>query len=218
MEKNHDLTEGVIWKKLAFFFLPILGGSLFQQLYTVVDAIIIGQFAGKEALASIDAVHSLVRLPVNFFSGLSTAAAIIISQYLGAKNNAKLSPAVHTAAAFAFTGGVLLSAMGAALSPLCLRALRVPAGIYASSLAYVRIYFAGMAASMTYNIGAGILRAAGNSKTPFYFLIAANLTNVLLDLLFVGAFRWGSAGAAFATVCAQFLSMALILAALTHTT
>jgi putative MATE family efflux protein len=215
--KQYDLTEGNILKKLTLFFLPILAGSLFQQLYTTVDAIIVGQCAGKDALAAIDAIYSLTKLPVNFFVGLSTGATIIISQYLGAKDSEKLSMAAHTAVAFAFAGGLLLSIAGVLLSPVCLRLLKVPAEIYSYALSYARIYFAGMAVSMTYNIGAGILRAVGNSKTPFYILIAASTANVLLDLLFVGVFRWHTAGAAFATVLSQLLSAVLVIAALVKT-
>ncbi|MDR2305265.1 MAG: MATE family efflux transporter [Treponema sp.] len=217
MEKQYNLTEGIIWKKMIIFFLPILAGNLFQQLYTVVDAVIIGQFAGKDALASIDAIYSLIKLPVNFFVGLSTGATIIISQYLGAGDSRKLSIAVHTAVAFAFTGGLILSVGGILLSPICLHLLKVPNDIYAYTLSYARIYFAGMVMSMTYNIGAGILRAVGDSKTPFYFLVAASATNVLLDLLFVGLFQWHTAGAAFATVLSQLLSVVLVIGALRRT-
>jgi putative MATE family efflux protein len=217
IKKQYDLTEGNIWKKLILFFLPILGGSLFQQLYTTVDAVIIGQFAGKDALASIDAIYNLTKLPVNFFVGLSTGATIIISQYLGAKDGEKLSMAVHTAVAFAFSGGLILSIAGILLASACLYLLRVPGEIYNYTLSYARIYFAGMAVSMTYNIGAGILRAVGNSKTPFYFLIAANTANVILDLLFIGFFRWHTAGAAFATVLSQLFSAILVITALLKT-
>ena len=214
IKRQYDLTEGNIWKKLILFFLPILGGSLFQQLYTIVDAVIIGQFAGKDALASIDAIYNLTKLPVNFFIGLSTGATIIISQYFGAKDGEKLSMAVHTAIAFAFTGGLILSIASILSAPNCLHLLRVPGEIYNYTLSYARIYFAGMAASMTYNIGAGILRAVGNSRTPFYFLIVANVANVLFDLLFVGVFQWYTAGAAFATVLSQLLSAILVITAL----
>ncbi|MDR1972665.1 MAG: MATE family efflux transporter [Treponema sp.] len=217
MESQYDLTEGNIWKRLIFFFFPILAGSLLQQLYTTADAVIIGRFAGKDALASIDAIYNLTKLPVNFFIGLSTGATIIISQYLGAKDNEKLTMAVHTAVAFAFTGGLLLSIAGILLSPVCLYLLRVPGDIYNYTLSYARIYFAGMAVSMTYNIGAGILRAVGNSKTPFYFLIAASTVNVVLDLVFVGVFRWHAAGAAFATVLSQLLSAVLVMGTLLST-
>jgi putative MATE family efflux protein len=217
IKRQYDLTEGNIWKKLVLFFLPILGGSLFQQLYAIVDAVIVGQFAGKDAFASIDAIYSLTKLPVNFFTGLSTGATIIISQYLGSKDSEKLSMAVHTAVAFAFTGGLILSITGILLAPACLHVLRVPGEIYNYTLSYARIYFSGMAVAMTYNIGTGILRAMGNSRTPFYFLITANTTNVILDLLFVGVFRWHTAGAAFATVFSQLLSAVLVVIALLKT-
>jgi putative MATE family efflux protein len=216
-EKRYDLTEGVIWKKLALFFLPVLAGNLFQQLYVTVDAVIVGQFAGKDALASIDAIYSLIKLPVNFFTGLSAGATIIVSHYVGARDRGKLSEAAHTAVAFAFTGGLVLSAAGILLLPMCLSLMKVPEDIRGYTLSYGRIYFAGMAVSMTYNIGAGILRAVGDSKTPFCFLIAASTANVFLDLLFVGLFRWHAAGAAFATVLSQLLSAVLVMAALLRT-
>ena len=218
IKKQYDLTEGVIWKKLLMFFLPILVGSLFQQLYTTADAVILGRFAGKEALASIDAIYSMTKLPVNFFVGLSSGATIIVSQYFGAKNQDELSKTVHTAVAFAFSGGLILSVAGIILAPYFLKLLQVPDDILSYSLSYARIYFAGMAASMIYNIGTGILRAVGDSKSPFYFLIAANIVNVVLDLLFVGIFRWHVAGAALSTILAQLLSAILVIIALIKTT
>ena len=202
-QKGLDLTEGSIWRKIVIFALPILVGSLLQQLYTTVDAIIIGQFAGKNALAAIDAVYNLIKLPVNFFTGVSSGATIIISQYYGAKERERVSNASHTAILFAFSGGLLLSILGMLFAPFCLERLQVPDDIYQGALSYVRIYFAGMAASMTYNIGAGIFRAVGNSKTPFYFLIAV--------------FRWGVAGAALTTVLSQILSAFLVTIALVKT-
>jgi putative MATE family efflux protein len=216
--KRYDLTEGSIRKKLLFVFVPIFTGNLFQQLYTTVDAIIIGQFAGKDALASIDAIYNLLKLPVNFFVGLSAAATISIVQYVGSKEIEKLSTVVHTAAALTFIGGLILSQAGVLASPIFLRILNVPDDIYAYALSYARIYFSGMVVSMAYNIGAGMLRAVGDSKTPFYFLIASSIANVFLDLLFVGLFRWHTTGAALATVLSQLLSAVLVIRALLKTT
>ncbi|MGI6238053.1 MAG: MATE family efflux transporter [Christensenellales bacterium] len=215
--KHQDLTEGPIFKKLMLFFLPMLAGSLFQQLYTTLDAVIVGQFAGKSGLAAIDAVYSLIKLPTNFMIGLSAGATIIISQYFGAKKQEDLRKAVHTAVAFAFTGGALLSAVGIALAPLGLQLMHVPDDLYAETLAYVRIIFSGLAGVMTYNIGAGILRAVGNSRTPFFYLVAASAINTALDFLFVGAWKMGVAGAALSTALAQWLSAALVLRALMRT-
>ena len=146
---------------------------------------------------------------MNFFAGLSSAATIIISQYFGAENDAKLSEAVHNALSFAFTGGGIISLVAAFLSPYFLEIIKVPVEIRADAQKYLWIYFSGLAVFMVYNVGAGILRAAGDSKTPFYFLVASNGINILLDFVFVGVFRWGISGAAFATIAAQ-LSAAIM--------
>lgn len=215
--KKYDLTEGSALQKIILFSLPILISSLLQQLYTTADAIIVGQFAGKNALAAIDAVYSLIKLPVNFFTGVSSGAAIIISQYYGAKEKEKLSDASHTALLFAFFGGLILSFLGILLAPVSLRLMQLPDDIYNETLTYTRIYFSGMAASMTYNIGAGIFRAVGNSKTPSFFLIIANISNVILDILFIMVFRMGVAGAAMTTVLSQILSAFLVVRALFKT-
>lgn len=212
-----DFTEGVIWKQLIIFVIPILVGNMFQQLYMTVDAIVVGQFAGKIGLASIDAVNSLIRLPTNFFVGLSTGATIIISQYFGKKDKEELSKAVHTAVAFAFLAGVVLSIIGNLFAPAFLRLLDVPEDIFGSSLIYVRVVFGGMMVSLTYNIGSGILRAMGDSKSPLTFLMVASLLNVVLDILFVGLLGWGVGGAAFATLIAQLVSAILTLRLLTKT-
>ena len=212
--KNVDLTTGPIWKRLLVYFLPILAGSLFQQLYTTVDAVILGQFAGKTGLAAIDSVYSLLKLPVNFFIGLSTGATIMISQRFGAKDDEALSRAVHTGMGFALVGGLLLSVAGVTVAPLCLDAMRVPDEIRELALSYVRIYFGGLFLSLLFNIGSGIIRAVGDSRTPFHVLIVAGAANIALDLIFVAWLKLNAAGAALATVVSQGLSAALILRAL----
>lgn len=216
-QKSYDLTEGPVRKMLVLFVLPIIAGSLFQQLYTTADAAIVGRFAGKQALAAIDAVYNLIRLPTVFFTGLASAATILISQHYGAKKSETLAETAHTAVLFSFFAGLLLTLLGVLLAPACIRLLNVPEDIYPMTLRYTQIYFSGMAASMVYNIGAGIFRAVGDSKTPFVFLLIANGVNVALDLLFVAVFRWGVAGVALTTVFSQLLSAALMLSALTRT-
>lgn len=216
-EKKYDLTEGIVWQKVLIFAMPILVGILLQSLYTTVDAIIIGRFAGKEALAAIESVYTLTKLPVNFFVGISSGATIIISQYFGAKKFDELSNACHTAIIFALLGGFLLSIVAIFISPFIINLLKVPEGIYKDAHMYVIIFFSGMTASMTYNIGAGIFRALGNSKTPFYFLIIANILNIGLDLLLVATFKLGVVGAGLATVISQFLCGLLIVIALAKT-
>ena len=216
-QKSYDLTEGPVRKMLVLFVLPIIAGSLFQQLYTTADAAIVGRFAGKQALAAIDAVYNLIRLPTVFFTGLASAATILISQHYGAKKSEALAETAHTAVLFSFFAGLLLTLLGVLLAPACIRLLNVPEDIYPMTLRYTQIYFSGMAASMVYNIGAGIFRAVGDSKTPFVFLLIANGANVALDFLFVAIFRWGVAGVALTTVFSQLLSAALMLSALTRT-
>ncbi len=211
---NIDLTKGNILKQLVFFFLPILAGSMFQQLYTTADAVIVGQYAGKAGLAAIDSVYSLLKLPVNFLVGLSTGATIIISQFFGAKQEQELSSMVHTAIVFSALGGLIFSAVGVLSAPYLLRWVMVPENIFEATLSYVRIYYSGFVFSMVYNMGAGILRAVGDSKLPLKILLFSGTVNVFLDFLFVGVFKWGVSGAALATVMSQLSSAALIAAAL----
>lgn len=212
--KNMDLTNGVVWKQLLVYFWPMLLGSLLQQLYTTADAVIVGQFTGKAGLAAIDSVMSMLRIPVSFFVGLSTGATIIISQYFGAKNDRDLEKAVHTAVTFALSAGVAVSVIGFLVAPFCVSLLEVPGDISAMSVEYVRIYCGGLFLSLLYNIGAGILRAVGNSRTPFYVLAAAGAVNVVLDIVFVGFMDMGPMGAALATVISQGLSSVLVVRAL----
>ena len=217
-KKNLDLTEGTIWKTLIIFTLPILAGNFFQHLYTATDAVIVGKFTGKEGLAAIDSVFSLLKLPISLFGGLSAGAAIIISQLFGAKKTKELFYSIHTSIGLTLIMGISLSIIGVLISPLLLFVMGVPKDIFNMTLSYVRIYFAGMSVSLFYNIGSGILRAMGNSKTPFYALIVSSILNVILDLVFIGIFNWGIGGAALATVLSQIVSAVIILFALTKKT
>ncbi len=215
--KNIDLTIGAIWQAMFKFALPIFLGTLFQSLYTIVDAIIIGQFAGKSALAAIEAVLPLTRLPVNFFVGVSSGATIIIAQYYGAKKFKVLSDASHNAMLFSAVGGLILSIIGIIVAPTAIELLKVPTEIAGDARLYIIIYYGVLAISMIYNMGAGILRALGDSKSPFYFLIAANIFNIVLDLVFVSLFGWGVVGAAVATALATVLSAVLVIIVLVKT-
>lgn len=215
--QKYNLTDGKVWKIMLQFAMPIFLGTLFQSLYTTADAIIIGRFAGKEALAAIESVFTLTKMPINFFSGLASGATIIISQYYGAKKNKEVSDASHNAMLFAFVGGAVLTVIGCILSPFAIKTIRVPNEIANDAQWYILIYFSGIVVSMLYNVGAGILRALGNSKTPFYFLIAANFFNVILDLIFVVFLQLGVVGAAIATVLSQCLSAVLVIVSLTKT-
>ena len=149
--------------------------------------------------------------------GLSAGTTILISQFFGARDNSSLSKAVHTGICFALAGGLALSVLGFLVAPLCLKAMEVPRELFGGSLSYVRILFGGFALSMLYNVGAGILRAVGDSRTPFYVLIVAGGANVVLDLVFVAIFKMNAPGAALATVLAQGLSAVLVLRVLLRT-
>lgn len=208
----NGITEGVIWKQLLIFFFPIMLGTFFQQLYNTVDAVVVGQFVGKEALAAVGgATGTLINLLVGFFVGLSSGATVIISQFYGAYRPAETSEAVHTAMALGLAGGVVFMAIGLLVSPLALTLMGTPADVFDHALSYIRIYFLGMIFNLVYNMGAGILRAVGDSKRPLYFLIFSTLLNVALDFLFVVGLRLGVNGAAIATILCQAVSAGLVV-------
>lgn len=218
MEKKievNQITEGVIWKQLLIFFFPILFGTFFQQLYNTIDAVIVGKYVGKEALAAVGGTTgTLINLLVGFFVGLSSGASVIISQYYGAKNEEKVKEAVHTAMAFSITGGIILMILGMIGAPIALEAMGTPEDIMNYAVVYIRIYFAGIIGNLIYNMGAGILRAIGDSKRPLYFLMTSCVVNIILDILFVVIFRMNVAGAALATILSQLISAVLVIVVL----
>lgn len=217
MEKN-SITEGVIWKQLLFFFFPILIGSFFQQLYNTVDTIVVGQCNGDAALAAVGTTGPVLNLLVGFFVGLSSGATVVISLHYGAKNAENVSKAVHTAIALAIAGGVLLMVLGFVTARPLLHLIKVPDGeLFDGAMTYLTVFYIGIIPMLIYNMGTGILRAVGDSKTPLYVLIACCIINILLDLLFVAVFQWGVFGVAFATALAQFISAILIMIKLMRT-
>ncbi len=211
-EQYNGITEGVIWQQLLIFFFPILFGTFFQQLYNTADAMIVGKFVGKEALSAVGGTTgTLINLLVGFFVGMSSGAAVVVSQYYGAQQESYVKKAVHTAFCMALAGGVIFLVVGETMAPVALRAMGVPEEIMDYSVTYLRIYFLGIIANLLYNMGAAILRAVGDSRRPLYFLIAACLTNIVLDLLFVVGFRMEVAGAALATILSQLLAASLVM-------
>ena len=212
-----DMTEGVIWKLLVRFFLPILFGSLFQQLYNTADAVIVGNFVGKEALAAVGGTTgTFINLLVGFFTGLASGATVIIAQYYGAKDHDALGRALHTGIALGFAGGAVFMAIGLLFAPSVLSAMGTPADILGHAVTYMRIYFVGIIPGLLYNIGAGILRALGDSRRPLIVLILCCLCNIALDVLFVLVFDMGVAGAGWATTLSQLISCICILYFLSH--
>lgn len=215
----NKITEGVIWRQLLLFFFPILFGTFFQQLYNAADAIIVGRFVGKEALSAVGgSTSTIIQVIIGFFVGLSSGATVIISQYYGAKRKEMVGYAVHTSIAFSIIAGIVLMVIGIITAPAVLKAMDTPPDVLEPSIVYLRIYYIGMIGNLIYNMGAGILRAVGDSKRPLYFLIASCMTNIVLDLLFVVVFNMGVAGAAWATIISQALSAFLVIIVLMKTT
>ena len=202
----------MIWKQLLAFFFPILLGTFFQQLYNTVDAIIVGQYLGKEALAAVGGgTGTAINLLIGFFTGLSSGATVIISQHYGAKREEMVSKSIHTAIALSIVGGIAITILGIAFSEPLLRLIGTPEDILPMAVTYMHIYFAGSVVIILYNMGAGIFRAFGDSRKPFYFLLAGCLVNIVLDIILVGFTPMGVAGAAIATVVSQVVSMILVL-------
>ncbi len=217
VQKN-GITEGVIWQQLLLFFFPILFGTFFQQLYNTADAIIVGRFVGKEALSAVGGTTgTLINLLVGFFVGMSSGASVIVSQYYGANQPDQVKRAVHTAFSLSLCGAVTLMIIGTVFAPLALGVMGVPDEIMDYSVTYIRIYFLGMIGNLVYNMGAAILRAVGDSKRPLFFLIAACMTNIVLDLLFVVVLKMEVAGAALATIMSQLMAATLVMITLMRT-
>lgn len=215
---ENKITEGVIWKQLLLFFFPLLFGTFFQQLYNTVDAVIVGRYVGKEALAAVGgAAAIIINLFVGFFVGVSAGATVTISQFFGGGRLHEVKDAVHTAVALAMAAGALIMIAGLIWSPRALVMMNTPEDTMQESVLYIRIYFCGMIGNLIYNMGAGILRAMGDSKRPLFFLIASCLVNVVLDIFFVMVLKMGVAGVALATVLSQAVSAALVCITLGRT-
>ena len=208
-ENKMLMTEGVVWKKLVLFAIPLLLGNLFQQLYSAVDSLVVGNFCGNEALAAVSSSGSLQHLLIGLFQGTFIGASVIISKRFGAKDMEGVDHAVHTIVVFAVAAGVILSIFGVWFTPSILRWIKTPDSVMDSSVSYFRIYCVGLLAMVLYNTSNGIFNALGDSRHPLIYLIVSSVTNVVLDLLFVGVFDMGVAGAAWATTMAQVFSAAL---------
>ena len=205
-----QITEGVIWKQILLFFFPILMGSFFQQMYNMVDTIIVGRAVGTQALAAVGSSGSLINLINGFFIGLSAGATVILSQHYGAADRDGVEKAMHTGFALSLCLGCIIMIIGIFLGPTVLRLIDTPENCMDQAVTYVQIYFSGAIASMVYNMGTGLLRAMGDSRRPMFFLMAACVINIVLDTLFVVVWNMGVAGAALATVLSQCISAVLV--------
>lgn len=209
MKRYSSLTEGSIWKGMLLFALPIFLGNVFQQFYNAFDSWVVGRFLGDTALAAVSSSGSLIFLMIGFFNGIAMGAGVIIARFFGAKDYDSMSKAIHTDVAMGLAIGLLLTVLGVTFTPHILRWMNTPADVLPQSIAYFRFYFLGALFTVMYNIFVGILHALGDSRHPLYYLIISTLVNVVLDLLFVGVFRWGVGSAAMVTTLSQGLSAML---------
>ena len=209
--RDVDMTQGSIFRLLLQFSLPLLAGNLFQQLYNMVDTWVVGNYVSNVAYSAVGTMGPILNMLIGFFSGFASGAGVVISQYYGAKLLHKVRETVHTAMVLTFVMGIALTAVGILMIPTALRLIKMPAEAVADAATYLRIIFSGIMGQMIYNMGAGILRAVGDSRRPFYFLIASACTNIVLDLVFVIRFHMGVAGVAWATIISQAFSAVLVL-------
>lgn len=213
-----DILKGTIWKQILIFFFPILFGTFFQQMYNTVDAVIVGNFVGKEALGAVGgSTGTLINLLVGFVTGVSSGATVVISQYYGRRDAEGVHNAVYSGMFLAVVCGCIMMLIGFVFAPDFLNMMNVPEDILDYSITYMRVYFLGVVPMLIYNMGAGILRAVGDSKRPLYFLIAACICNIVLDLLFVVVLRLEVFGVGLATTISQIVSCILTLIVLKKT-
>lgn len=205
------MTEGSIWKTILFFSIPLILGNLLQQMYNTADSIIVGNFVGKNALAAVGASTSLIYLLIAFSQGAAVGAGVVVSQYLGSRNRQRVQSAVHTALSISVILGFVLTIGGILLTRPLLIWMRTPDQVLSDAVTYLRLYSGGLLFNVVYNMAAGILNAAGNSKRSLLYLASAALTNIVLDLVLIGLFQLGVEGAAIATDISQAVSCVLAL-------
>lgn len=215
-KRDVDMTEGSIVRHLITFAIPLLLGNLFQQLYNTVDAWCVGNFASNEAYSAVGNVGPVINMLIGVFMGLSSGAGVVISQFYGAKQFDKVKKAVHTAMALTLLLSVVFTAVGILMTPFMLKIMKMPDAVIPEATTYLTIYFSGVTGLLIYNMGAGILRAVGDSKRPFFFLVVAAVLNTVLDIVFVVIFKMGVSGVATATIIAQGVSAVLVLITLLH--
>lgn len=206
MKKSASLTEGSISQGLIVFAIPLILTSILQQLYNTADLLIVGRFAGKEAMAAVGATGPITQLLIGLFLGIATGVGVVVAQSFGSRNYQKLSSAVETSMAIAIGGGLVVTVFSYLLTPSLLALMKTPGDIFDQAVVYMRLFFIGTVPLMVYNMGSGILRSMGDSKRPFYYLIVGALVNILLDLVFIAYLGWGVAGAGLATILGQVAS------------
>ncbi|MDO5549663.1 MAG: MATE family efflux transporter [Lachnospiraceae bacterium] len=219
MKKSYemDMCTGPLLGKILTYAIPLMLSGILQLLFNAADIIVVGRFAGHESLAAVGSTTALINLLINVFIGLSVGANVLVAQYFGAGKEKEVSDTVHTAVTISLICGAGLVVVGAVASGPLLALMGTPEDVLNRAALYMRIYFAGMPVIMLYNFGAAILRAVGDTRRPLYFLMAAGVVNVGLNLMFVIMFHMGVAGVALATVISQCVSAALVCKCLMQT-
>jgi putative MATE family efflux protein len=206
-----DFTTGHEGKLIFKFAAPMLIGNIFQQLFSVVDSIVVGKFIGKEALAAVGASFPVIFIMVSMIIGLVMGTTVVISQYFGAKDYIKVKRAIDTMYIYTIVIGIITTIIGILISEPLLRMIDLPAEIMPQAVLYLKIYLSGILIFFGFNGTSAVLRGLGDSKTPLYFLIIASIANIILVVLFVGVFKWGVAGAAYATLLANAIAFGLAI-------
>ncbi|MBR6473919.1 MAG: MATE family efflux transporter [Lachnospiraceae bacterium] len=206
-----NMCEGQILPKMLKFAVPLMLSSILQLLFNAADVVVVGKFAGDDALAAVGCTGSLINLLINLFMGLSVGANVMVARHFGAKRDDELRKSVHTSMLLSMLGGLLLTGVGVMFTEGILELMETPAEVLPLAALYLRIYFYGMVPNMIYNFGSAILRAIGDTKRPMYFLTLAGVVNVCLNLIFVIVLSWGVAGVAVATVISQTISAVLVV-------
>lgn len=198
-----DLTTGKESSLILKFALPMVAGNVFQNLYSIVDSIVVGNFLGKEALAAVGASFPIIFTLISLVIGVGSGATIVISQYFGAKRNEEVIRTIDTMFIFLLVSSIIVSVVGITFSEPIFRLLRLPEEVIPDAVKYLNIYLIGIFAFFGFNAISSVLRGLGDSKTPLWFMIYATIVNIILDLLFVIVFKWGIAGVAIATIIAH---------------
>ena len=212
-----DMTEGSIARHLITFAIPLLIGNLFQMMYNMVDTWVVGRFVSDAAFSAVGTLGSVTTLMIGFFTGLSSGAGVVISRFFGARRYDRVRDTVNTSVIMTAVLCILFTLLGLTLIPVFLKILDMPGDVRDEAVVYLSIWFSGISGLMIYNIGSAIMRAVGDSRRPFLYLVVAAVTNTVLDLIFVIVFKWGVSGVALATIIAQGLSATLTVISLVRT-
>ncbi len=213
-----DMTEGSLLKNIIRFSIPLMLSGILQLLYNAADVVVVGRFAGSDSLAAVGSTSSLFNLLVNLFMGFATGTSVMVSRAYGSKDQNQVSKTVHTAIALSIAFGFIIGILGLVVAKPALTLMGTPQNVLPKAALYIRILFLGMPAQTIYNFGSAILRSVGDTKRPLYFLTVSGIVNVVVNLILVIVFHMDVAGVAIATILAQYISAALVMLCLIHST